>query len=156
MMGMRMPESCWAVFKWQAINLRNCCIWLDDSSECSLNIAFASYITFRLNAFEQNSILGPHLSNKSSALQEAQHDMYILLKKLSCSNKVCTLRTIQFRLISAFVWNLLHSNTYSSKEKEEWFRVKYTKLTEASLLHTFSASYVLVLLKLSVCNIFFF
>ena len=29
-MGMRMPETCWAVFKRQAINLRNCCIWLVD------------------------------------------------------------------------------------------------------------------------------
>jgi hypothetical protein len=28
MMGMRMPETCWAVFKRQVINLRNCCISL--------------------------------------------------------------------------------------------------------------------------------
>jgi len=34
MMGMRMHETCWAVFKWQAINLRNCCIWSVDSFEC--------------------------------------------------------------------------------------------------------------------------
>ena len=33
MMGMRMPETCWAVFKLQVINLRSCCIWLDDSVE---------------------------------------------------------------------------------------------------------------------------
>jgi len=32
-MGMRMPETCWAVFKWQVINLRSCCIWLVDSDE---------------------------------------------------------------------------------------------------------------------------
>jgi hypothetical protein len=32
-MGMRMPETCWAVFKWQVINLRICCIWLVDSVE---------------------------------------------------------------------------------------------------------------------------
>ena len=36
MMGMRMPETCWAVFKWQVRNLRNCCIWLVDSFECNL------------------------------------------------------------------------------------------------------------------------
>jgi hypothetical protein len=35
MMGMRMPETCWAVFK-QVINLRNCCIWLVDSFECMM------------------------------------------------------------------------------------------------------------------------
>jgi len=28
MMGMRMPETCWAVFKRRAINLRDWCIWL--------------------------------------------------------------------------------------------------------------------------------
>jgi len=33
-MGMRMPETCWAVFKRQVINLRHCCIWLFDSFEC--------------------------------------------------------------------------------------------------------------------------
>jgi hypothetical protein len=32
-MGMRMPETCWAVFKRQIINLRSCCIWLVDSIE---------------------------------------------------------------------------------------------------------------------------
>jgi hypothetical protein len=26
-----MPETCWAVFKRQVINLRNCFIWLVDS-----------------------------------------------------------------------------------------------------------------------------
>ena len=28
MMGMRTPETCWAVHEHQVINLRNCCIWL--------------------------------------------------------------------------------------------------------------------------------
>jgi len=36
MMGVRMPETCWAVFKSQVINLRNCCIWLVDSLECMM------------------------------------------------------------------------------------------------------------------------
>jgi hypothetical protein len=36
MMGMRMPETCWAAFKRQAINLRNCCICLVDSFEVML------------------------------------------------------------------------------------------------------------------------
>ena len=31
MMGMRMPETCWAIFKRQVINLRSCCILLVDS-----------------------------------------------------------------------------------------------------------------------------
>jgi hypothetical protein len=33
MMGMRMPETCWAVLKRQAINLRDWCIWLVDLFE---------------------------------------------------------------------------------------------------------------------------
>ena len=32
-MGTRMPETCWAVFKRQVINLRSCCILLVDSVE---------------------------------------------------------------------------------------------------------------------------
>jgi hypothetical protein len=36
MMGLMMPETCWAVFKRQVINLRNCCIWLVDSFECMM------------------------------------------------------------------------------------------------------------------------
>ena len=36
MMGMRMPETCWAVFKRQVINLRNSCIWLVYSFECMM------------------------------------------------------------------------------------------------------------------------
>jgi len=34
-MGMRMPETCWAVFKRQVINLRSCCIWLVDTFRMS-------------------------------------------------------------------------------------------------------------------------
>jgi len=33
MMGMRLPETCWALFKRQVINLRSCCLWLVDSVE---------------------------------------------------------------------------------------------------------------------------
>jgi hypothetical protein len=33
MMGMRMPETCWAVFKRQALKLRDWCIWLVDLFE---------------------------------------------------------------------------------------------------------------------------
>jgi hypothetical protein len=35
-MGVRMPETCWAVFKRQVINLWNYCIWLVDSFECMM------------------------------------------------------------------------------------------------------------------------
>jgi hypothetical protein len=35
MIGERMPETCWAVFKRQEINLRDWCIWLVDSFKLS-------------------------------------------------------------------------------------------------------------------------
>ena len=49
-MGMRMPETCWAVFKWQAINLRICCIWLVDSVESMMmhGLAIPKIISFIL------------------------------------------------------------------------------------------------------------
>jgi hypothetical protein len=49
MMGMRMPETCWAVFKRQATNLRNCCIWLVDSFECDLVFETVMYELFILH-----------------------------------------------------------------------------------------------------------
>jgi hypothetical protein len=36
MTGTRMPETCWAVFKRRAINLRDWCIWLVDLFECMM------------------------------------------------------------------------------------------------------------------------
>jgi hypothetical protein len=38
MMGMRMPETCWAVFKRQVINLRGCCILLVASVESKCQV----------------------------------------------------------------------------------------------------------------------
>jgi hypothetical protein len=53
MMGMRMPETCWAVFKRQVINLRSCCILLVDSVESMRMHGFANpklhnFITIRI------------------------------------------------------------------------------------------------------------
>jgi hypothetical protein len=42
MMGMRMPETCWAVFKRQAINLRDWCIWLVDLFEYMMMHGFTN------------------------------------------------------------------------------------------------------------------
>jgi len=42
-MGMRMPETCWAVFKRQVINLRSCCIWFVDSVESMMMHGLAKY-----------------------------------------------------------------------------------------------------------------
>ena len=45
MMGMRTPETCWAVHKLQVINGRNCCIWLVDIFELSFCIFLHPPIT---------------------------------------------------------------------------------------------------------------
>ena len=42
MMGKRMPETCWAVFKRQAINLRDWCIWVVDLFEWNVLSATTS------------------------------------------------------------------------------------------------------------------
>jgi len=57
-MGMRMAETCWAVFKRQVLNLWNCCIWLVDSFECFYNFFIVTRTVCRvvfhsLNGFTQ-------------------------------------------------------------------------------------------------------
>ena len=53
MMGMRMPETYWAVFKWQVINLKRCCIWLVDSVEskklsvCDFSLLYEHHCDWR-------------------------------------------------------------------------------------------------------------
>jgi hypothetical protein len=48
MMGMMMPETCWAVFKRQAINMKYWCIWLVDLFEC----IFLSSLLYRALLFQ--------------------------------------------------------------------------------------------------------
>jgi hypothetical protein len=49
MMGMWMPETCWAVFKRQAIKLIDWCIWLVDLFECMPIVAEEIRADFILN-----------------------------------------------------------------------------------------------------------
>ena len=62
MMGMRMPETCWAVFKRKVINLRNCCIWLVDLFECLMmhglaNPKFSCYFSLSLSRYKKKRVL---------------------------------------------------------------------------------------------------
>jgi len=76
MMGMRMPETCWAVFKWQVVNLRICCIWLVDSVESMIMQGLAnpkSYVHLQEDYIVQEALHGMvfmHLCKHSSRLQE--------------------------------------------------------------------------------------
>jgi len=45
-MGIRIHETCWAVFKRQAIKLRDWCIWLDDLFEFKIVILFETSVQF--------------------------------------------------------------------------------------------------------------
>ena len=65
MIGMRKSKTCWAVFKWQVINLRSCCIWLVDSVEC---------ITYS----ESVSVFLPYLCSMQSAMR------CVLLSSVAC------------------------------------------------------------------------
>ena len=70
MMVVRTPETCWAVYKRQVINLRNCCIWLvdlfemyDDTRTCKLSlyrhISFSSsrtQLTIQYNTMQYNAM----------------------------------------------------------------------------------------------------
>jgi hypothetical protein len=71
MMGMSMPETGWAVFKRQAINLRNCCILLVDSFEfmkdsgCPTIVNILHFfITFKISQDDSKMSIHPY-SNKS-------------------------------------------------------------------------------------------
>ena len=84
-MGMWMPETCWAVFKWQVINLRICCIWLVDSVESMMDDARTgkplnddhawTFISFRFISF--------HTGNWRSARTERRID-----KSDACSRRL--------------------------------------------------------------------
>ena len=55
MMGMRMSKTCWAVFKWQAINLRDWCTWLVDLFEYMMmyRITNPEFKSLNKNYFKQ-------------------------------------------------------------------------------------------------------
>jgi len=79
MMGMRMPETGWAVSKWQAINLRNCYIWLVDSFECMMMHRLANPNFFCLYC--------PSLTvmNQQTSLQQVTVLLQTLLHKVICN-----------------------------------------------------------------------
>ena len=52
---MRMPETCWAVFKRQVINSKICCIWLVDSVGNLKSLKFAPSPTLTHTQHETNS-----------------------------------------------------------------------------------------------------
>jgi len=62
MMGMRMLETCWAVFKRQVINLRSFCIWLVDSVESMMMHGLAipknTYFYVQIFFFENRAVYG--------------------------------------------------------------------------------------------------
>jgi hypothetical protein len=83
MMGMRMPETCWAVFKWQVINLRVCCIWLVDSVE---SMMMHGLVKPKIRTVDENL--------KLELLMETAHNFTFLKNTTSC----------WFRKVSCKVW----------------------------------------------------
>ena len=63
MMGMRIPETCWAVFKRQAINLRDWCIWLVDLFEYIYYINLVE-VLYKVNQLQYTAWTGPEGSRR--------------------------------------------------------------------------------------------
>ena len=66
-MGMRMPETCWTVFKRQAINLRDWCIWLVDLFEWYIFFLKTVRWVYK-RGFLQLYLVGPYRSVTEDAL----------------------------------------------------------------------------------------
>jgi hypothetical protein len=66
MMGMKMSETRWAVFKRQGINLRNCCIWLVDSFEYMI-----------LHVLTNTKFITNHLCIKSTIKKSNSKNLYL-------------------------------------------------------------------------------
>jgi len=99
MMGMRMPETCWAVFKRQVINLRNCCIWLVDSFEW-----MTGFMTSAIAGTHSCQLLSVGPSDGHSWPEESQHTKRALTFDWNIAGTKLRLPGI-FRLS----WNFWHS-----------------------------------------------
>ena len=106
-MGMRMPETCWAVFKWQVINLQSCCIWLIDLVEikwarpfrrktksgfCACAITFQTQSTRLCDVITQPSQCGAYVSKCTVAVFIG---MYLHRNKIRTSECLTKQLTIQ-------------------------------------------------------------
>jgi hypothetical protein len=131
MLGMWLPETSWAVFKWQVINLRICCIWLVDSVK-NMHICFYSSMT---TCFSQ--LLSQNVQNKANYSANIIHTVFcpilnVLLSKnkYSCvwqialkvsknqSTMFCIKLNLWFIPLSWIIhfWNVLQFITESSKQ----------------------------------------
>ena len=89
MMGMSMPETCWAVFKWQVINLRSCCICLVDSVECSMMMHGLANPKFIIHTLALGSRSGDFIPRKEGryplgVLQSCQEGWISSLWTVDC------------------------------------------------------------------------
>jgi len=80
MMGMRMPETCWAVSKRQVINLRSCCILLVDSVECMMMHGLANpKIPRSISSLQWNQLINWTKTRKCSEVTcNWIHTLFIL------------------------------------------------------------------------------
>jgi len=92
MMGVRTPETCWAVHKRQVINLRSCCIWLVDLFEIQYKIWSNSFQVF-------HSYTTWHKNHVCSTISKP-----LRLRKKWSRHEICV--SLLFR---NFVWNIFCS-----------------------------------------------
>jgi len=127
MMRMRMPETCWAVFKWQVINLRIYHIWLVDSVESMMMHGLAtpkSFCTRCLTSSHKTSHLEMLESQQRLKCMARNHALcpndwpflsfevpfclyFILCDWMSWKGDATTKMTWMWRTAGTFVWVLL-------------------------------------------------
>ena len=87
MMGMRIPETCWAVFKRQIVNLRNWCMWLVDSIESMMmhglaNPKYAVMLDSLITTYVQFVIM-------ETELQKVHNVCFFMVNELTGGNFLC-------------------------------------------------------------------
>ena len=81
-MGMWLPETCWAVFKRQVINLRSCCILLVDSVQSSSETSVPIYRNWWFHIADGN--LPFHRRPKLSLLHASFPTNFLYVRLVSC------------------------------------------------------------------------
>jgi hypothetical protein len=121
-MGMRMPETCWAVFKWRAINLRDWCIWLVDLFECMMmhgitNPKFnKAFFTFKMpHVFKLNDVSFKPIRERRLPCADIRHTH--VFSSITCASPI-----LNFAQIGQKMWKVRTAINRRPEVKYGWQR----------------------------------